>query len=584
MKTLFKLMTGVLLLGTLQAGAQGAEGSPSCGKTKTYSTAANPYTPLNGNRVLGPVYQASKCGLNYTTATQRLGQRFSPVGVPQPATFSIAGIPAGAVIERAYVWSDASGNGAPFNITVVNPIASSFTIASALVGSDVDKCWGYPGSHTYRADVTSTISGNGNYTLSGFPTSVSSGGTNDIDGATMMVIWSVPSAAFAGDIIIWDGAIVNTVVNGSVSQTINGFNACSSGTFNARAFVGVGDFQFPNNTVTLNGNPPFTVTAWNWWNYVDQPTTVTAGQSSSLFGVFAPGDCYNLSFAGLYYQSNCTQNCFVPCEAKPDFKWDGCNPVQFQGYNNAPANVVSWYWQFGDGQTSTLQNPLHYYGAPGSYKVCLTIIAVGSDGETCCEKICYEVDVCDPQPCKVKPDFFYAISINNPFTAFFFDATTYTGGSICNYQVDFGDGSLVYNGPTMPTSHTYPTTGTFLMCMTVTICSYDANGNTINKCEDKVCKKIVISTNHDSRLAAPQESKEMQVFPNPSNGQVTITITDPNPAQIRVINANGQEVATPALSGKNQYQFDSSPLAQGIYLIIIQSKDGSVQKQAFIRD
>ncbi|MGL4596536.1 MAG: PKD domain-containing protein, partial [Bacteroidia bacterium] len=350
---------------------------------------------------------------------------------------------------------------------------------------------------------------------------------------------------------------------------------------NARAFMGVGDIQL-NNTLTLNGTNTTTVPAM--WNYVDIPTTVTAGQNTSNFALNIPGDCYNFALMGLYFQSPCTQNCFIPCEAKPDFKWDGCNPIQFQGYNNAPANVVSWFWQFGDGQTSTLQNPLHYYGAAGSYKVCLTIVAVGSDGETCCEKICYEVKVCDPQPCKVIPDFFYAISINNPFTAFFYDATTFTGGSICDYRVDFGDGSLIYSGPTMPTSHTYPTTGSFLMCMTVTVCSYDANGNTVNKCDARVCKKVVISTIQDSRMAAPTDGTGLQVFPSPTNGQVNITIGDPNPVSIRIINSNGQEVASPVLSGKNQYQVDATSFAPGIYLVIVQSKDGSVQRQAFIRE
>ncbi len=46
--------------------------------------------------------------------------------------------------------------------------------------------------------------------------------------------------------------------------------------------------------------------------------------------------------------------------------------------NTAPANrnIVSWSWTFGDGGTSTVQNPSHTYTASGSYNVSLTI----SDG------------------------------------------------------------------------------------------------------------------------------------------------------------------------------------------------------------
>ncbi|WP_460503292.1 GEVED domain-containing protein, partial [Hymenobacter agri] len=46
------------------------------------------------------------------------------------------------------------------------------------------------------------------------------------------------------------------------------------------------------------------------------------------------------------------------------------NPVQFTDLStNAP---TSWAWDFGDGGTSTLQNPSHQYAATGTYSVTLT--------------------------------------------------------------------------------------------------------------------------------------------------------------------------------------------------------------------
>ncbi|MCC3153094.1 GEVED domain-containing protein [Hymenobacter sp. BT770] len=49
----------------------------------------------------------------------------------------------------------------------------------------------------------------------------------------------------------------------------------------------------------------------------------------------------------------------------------GCvNPIQF---TDASQNVpTSWLWDFGDGSTSTAQNPSHQYAATGSYNVSLT--------------------------------------------------------------------------------------------------------------------------------------------------------------------------------------------------------------------
>jgi len=45
-------------------------------------------------------------------------------------------------------------------------------------------------------------------------------------------------------------------------------------------------------------------------------------------------------------------------------------------------NPTSWLWNFGDGGTSTLQNPIHSYDDPGSYTVTLTASnSCGSDTE-----------------------------------------------------------------------------------------------------------------------------------------------------------------------------------------------------------
>ena len=47
---------------------------------------------------------------------------------------------------------------------------------------------------------------------------------------------------------------------------------------------------------------------------------------------------------------------------------------------NAP---TTWSWNFGDGGTSTAQNPSHTYTTAGTYTVTLTATnAFGSDGET----------------------------------------------------------------------------------------------------------------------------------------------------------------------------------------------------------
>ena len=38
-------------------------------------------------------------------------------------------------------------------------------------------------------------------------------------------------------------------------------------------------------------------------------------------------------------------------------------------FSDSSTNGVSWYWMFGDGGTSTLQNPIHNYSGTGTYTV-----------------------------------------------------------------------------------------------------------------------------------------------------------------------------------------------------------------------
>jgi PKD repeat protein len=46
--------------------------------------------------------------------------------------------------------------------------------------------------------------------------------------------------------------------------------------------------------------------------------------------------------------------------------------------DKSDGNISSWLWHFGDGSTSTLQNPTHAYTNPGNYSVSLTVSGLGN--------------------------------------------------------------------------------------------------------------------------------------------------------------------------------------------------------------
>ena len=56
---------------------------------------------------------------------------------------------------------------------------------------------------------------------------------------------------------------------------------------------------------------------------------------------------------------------------------DGYNPFYATFTDTSAGNPTSWSWDFGDGSTSKLQNPVHRYESPGSYNVSLTATGPG---------------------------------------------------------------------------------------------------------------------------------------------------------------------------------------------------------------
>ncbi|MBI4929858.1 MAG: T9SS type A sorting domain-containing protein [Bacteroidetes bacterium] len=276
-------------------------------------------SPLGGNNFLGKAYNDFGCGLNYVQGsvlieTRTQGYGFNANGTGLPSAITISGLPVSSVsIDKAFLWYCASYQSATAPVTTVNITNPSGgnTIYNNLspVGISGDVCWAEVGSAVYRADVTTTISGNGLYSfdITGF--------TNpnwEVDGATLLIIYRDSSAAYSGTLVIDDGNMGCGSFNGylnPLSDTLADFIACDSSSF-ANAFLIVSDMQANINggfhTSTLNG-----VTTTNFsndfWNFDFINTAVMPGQTTSFISADGLGsDCYNLLVAGLYYQdTNC---------------------------------------------------------------------------------------------------------------------------------------------------------------------------------------------------------------------------------------------------------------------------------------
>ena len=62
--------------------------------------------------------------------------------------------------------------------------------------------------------------------------------------------------------------------------------------------------------------------------------------------------------------------------------------------NTTTKNIASWQWDFGDGASSTIQNPKHTYAASGFYDVTLTVEDDASP--PCTYSISKKIEICEP--------------------------------------------------------------------------------------------------------------------------------------------------------------------------------------------
>ena len=82
-------------------------------------------------------------------------------------------------------------------------------------------------------------------------------------------------------------------------------------------------------------------------------------------------------------------------DAKFDFTTDTSSTSfsDLSTIDSPGTTITNWLWRFGDGDSSTLQNPTHVYAASGTYRVCLAIAGINTAGIKCKDRTCKPVRV-----------------------------------------------------------------------------------------------------------------------------------------------------------------------------------------------
>lgn len=123
-------------------------------------------------------------------------------------------------------------------------------------------------------------------------------------------------------------------------------------------------------------------------------------------------------------------------------------------FTNSSENATTYFWDFGDGNTSIDENPIHSYSGNGTFMVTLTATGDGRENSTSKTiTVAYPAPVANFTMDKTEAETDETITFTNSSE----NATTYSW--------DFGDGNTsIDENPT----HSYSSDGTFTVTLTAT--------------------------------------------------------------------------------------------------------------------
>ncbi|PKP32942.1 MAG: hypothetical protein CVT99_02760 [Bacteroidetes bacterium HGW-Bacteroidetes-16] len=142
---------------------------------------------------------------------------------------------------------------------------------------------------------------------------------------------------------------------------------------------------------------------------------------------------------------------------------DSNNPIHgsltVQFLDMSLGNPSLWFWQFGDGTGASDPNPIHTFGGPGIYQVCLTIQSADS---SCTSTFCQDVVVQnDSASCVAQFVHHPADSAQGDLSLQFIDLSY---GNPTHWLWDFGDG---HSSTEQNPMHTYASEGDYYVCLTI---------------------------------------------------------------------------------------------------------------------
>ena len=228
---------------------------------------------------------------------------------------------------------------------------------------------------------------------------------------------------------------------------------------------------------------------WNW-DFGDG----TYSTEQNPIHTYANGGLYNVCLNIYSSDSSCNSTYCMgvisgnpggPCQAYYNYLIEyavdtitGIPNVTAMFFDQSSGNINSWLWNFGDGTSSSEQNPVHAFMPNSYYMVCLTIQGDSNCTDTYCDTIFTGM----PVGCEASW-YHYPIDTLNMLAHTFQFVNTSTG-NYTQLMWDFGDGT--YSTDQTPI-HTFAP-GQWVTCLTI------SNPMPPSGCSDAECQTIIVDS------------------------------------------------------------------------------------------
>jgi hypothetical protein len=405
---------------------------------------------------------------------------------------------------------------------------------------------------------------------------------------------------------------ISPSINGNYCYTVTDANGCQvsdcyyytnnpQGNCTAYFSFALDSLFIPSSNMMLvdfvsypNGSPDFTY----FWTFSDGATDTVANPQhwfasspylwawANLTIIDANGcvSSYSNSIPLPYYQ----QTCFANFSYSSSYNTTSVGEINFQNFSISNSQNVTYLWNFGDGTTSSLENPNHTYTSNGMYNVMLTI-----DNDGCVSNYAsmLYIDLAwwgnSPYGGTCSSGFILLPQFTIDGLAFLVNISQVNNANylwtISNGTVANGENPLFnLNGA-----------GVYTICLTAT--------DTISGCSDTFCDSLTLDTlgnvfrtannmflssnstiglavvsspksTNPSALSEVKNENLISVQPNPANDNITIKLANAEAVNVNIFSVSGELIKDVRINNSTT-TVDVSDLSNGIYFVKVLSKE-----------